>query len=139
MQAQVRPGFLPASRRLRSMRAVLQLQVLGEAQLHLPEELHLLALKGRAKTLQNASRSILEVVPSSPAPEPAWTWPGRRPHFQLRNVHLDRGVCSHTHTHHVCITIDKQVNGTLSVDEFKTSTADRGKDDSSGSATENNS
>lgn len=71
MQAQVRPGFLPTGRRLRSMRAVLQLQVLGEAQFHLPEELHLLALKGRAKTLQNASGGILEVVPSSPTPEPA--------------------------------------------------------------------
>lgn len=73
------------------------------------------------------------MVTASPAPEPAWTWPGRRPHFQLRNVHLDKDACGDTHTHHVCITIDKQVNGTLSLNEFKTSAADRGNDNSSGS------
>lgn len=48
-------------RRLPGVGAVEQLQVLGEAELHLPEELHLLALKGRAKTLQDAGRSITAV------------------------------------------------------------------------------
>ena len=58
VQAQARPASLPVGRRLPGVGAVEQLQVLGEAQLHLPKELHLLALKGGAKTLQDAGRSI---------------------------------------------------------------------------------
>ena len=71
---------------------------------------------------------------SSPAPSQPGHGRGGDPTFSL-----DKGASRHAPTHHACVTIDEQVNGTLSLNEFKTSAADRGKHNSSGSWTGNDS
>lgn len=56
------PCFLPLGRRLPRFWTVLQLQVPGQAQLYLPEGLHLLALRKEAGTSWDSGQIISTVL-----------------------------------------------------------------------------